>query len=69
MNTAKLKSVMVLQGDTNASLAQGLGICRRTLSYKMSEKRGSEFTQSEIVKIKERYALSVEEVERIFFAP
>ena len=68
MNTAKLKSVMVLHGDTHASLAQGLGMCRRTLSSKINEK-GSEFTRSEIIRIKERYALSAKEVEGIFFAP
>lgn len=65
MNTTKLKSIMVLHGDTNATLSQGLGISRRTLSNKINEK-GSEFTRGEIIKIKERYDLSIKEVEGIF---
>ena len=67
MHTAKLRSVMVLHGDTNAVLAGVIGISPQTFSIKINERNGAEFTQSEISKIRERYNLSPEEVDDIFF--
>lgn len=67
LDAARLKSVIVLNGETSAILAGAIGISPQTLSAKINEKNGSEFTQSEIVKIKERYNLSAEETELIFF--
>jgi len=67
MDINKLKSKMALHGDTGGDLASYLSISRSTLSSKMNETNGSEFTQNEILKIKERYSLTSEEVDEIFF--
>jgi predicted transcriptional regulator len=66
MNTKALRSIMVLNGDTNSSLAQLLGISLQSVSNKLNE-NGTEFKQGEIAKIKERYNLTAEQVEAIFF--
>lgn len=66
MDTNRLRAVMVLHGDTGTRLAAALGISRTALSMKMTGK--SQFTQREIWKIKERYGLSAEDIDRIFFA-
>ena len=66
MNKKLLESKMKLFGDSNVTLAKFLGITPQSLSSKKNE--SSEFRQSEIVKIKERYKLSSEEVNNIFFA-
>lgn len=66
MNKNLLESKMKLFGDSNATLAKFLGITPQSLSSKKNE--SSEFKQGEIVKIKERYKLSTEEVNNIFFA-
>lgn len=65
MDTVKLKSIMVLNEDTGGDLAVELGISPQTFSAKINGK--ADFTQSEIAKIKERYVLSAEQVEQIFF--
>lgn len=67
MNKYRLESVMRLHGDTAGDLAQYLGITRGTFSQKINEKRTG-FTQSEIMRIKEKYQLTAEEVGQIFFA-
>lgn len=67
MNKYRLESVMRLHGDTAGDLAQHLGITRGTFSQKINEKRTG-FTQSEIMRIKEKYQLTAEEVGQIFFA-
>lgn len=66
MNSVKLRSVMVLHGDTYKELAEYLGISETSLGNKINE-RGTEFKQGEIAKIKEKYGLSPEDVEAIFF--
>lgn len=68
MNKQKLESVMKLHNDNGQTLAQYLGIARPTFSNKLNETRGAEFTQGEIRLIKERYNLSAEEVDMIFFS-
>lgn len=68
MNKNLLRSIMVLHEDTNGSLADYLNITQNRLSAKMNEWNGAEFTQSEIRKIKERYSLTPEQVDQIFFA-
>lgn len=68
MDKARLKSIIVLNGDTQAVLAKAIGCTSETLSKKINEWVGSEFTQSEIREIKKRYTLSPEEVDAIFFA-
>lgn len=67
MDTNKLKSKMALYGDNGQKLAEYLNISRSTLSYKMNETNGAEFTQREILKIKEKYSLTSKEVDEIFF--
>lgn len=66
MNTNALKSVMTLHGDTYKDLADFLGISETSIGNKINEK-GTEFKQREIAKIKDRYNLSAEQVEAIFF--
>lgn len=66
MNGSLLKSIMVLNGDTIRTLAQHLNISPQSVSDKINE-RGTEFRQGEIALIKEKYNLSAEQVEAIFF--
>jgi arsenate reductase-like glutaredoxin family protein len=66
MDSKRLRSVMVLYGDTNKSLADFLGISEKSVNDKINEK-GTEFKQSEIAGIKTRYDLSDEQVISIFF--
>lgn len=68
MNSKELKIEMFKHDETGEHLAEILGISRQTLSNKMSEKQGTEFTQSEIAKISEHYNLSNERIVEIFFA-
>lgn len=67
MNSKLLRSIMVLNGDTNAMLAKYLGITEQSVSNKINE-NGTEFKQGEISKIKARYSLESDMVDRIFFA-
>ena len=67
MNGAMLKSIMVLNGDTIRDLAIFLGKTPQSVSDKINE-RGTEFKQGEIAAIKERYNLSADQVEAIFFS-
>ena len=67
MNKDLLRSVMVLHGDTNKTLAAFLKITEQSVSNKINE-NGTEFRQGEIGRIKARYNLSSEQVDLIFFA-
>lgn len=67
MNKRLLKSTMVAHGDTQVMLAEYLGITPFTLSKKINEKQKAGFTQPEISKIKEKYGLSPEDIDAIFF--
>ena len=67
MNVKELKSVMALFGDTYKNLADLLGISEASVGNKINEK-GTEFKQGEIAKIKERYSLSSEQIDSIFFS-
>ena len=67
MNINKLKSIMTLHGDTGTSLSEYLGMSQATFSLKMNGKRNAEFTQKEIQAIKDKYELTPEEVDSIFF--
>ena len=68
MNDAMLRAKMVLHGDSSADLAEYLGISRQTISAKINETNGAEFTQQEIRKIINRYGLTESETCEIFFA-
>lgn len=67
MNSTLLKSIMVLHGDTNADLAKALRVTPQSVSGKINE-RGTQFKQGEIAAIKDRYSLTAEQVEAIFFS-
>lgn len=67
MDKQKLKALLVEHGETQAKLAEALGISRVTLSSKINEKKGAVFTQPEISAIKKRYALSDTQISEIFF--
>jgi hypothetical protein len=67
MNKRLLESKMKLFGDTQSMLADAIGISVSRLSAKINEYEGAEFTQGEINSIKERYLLSADEVDSIFF--
>lgn len=66
MNKALLRSVMVLFDDTDQSLADYLGISKKSVNDKINENK-TEFKQSEIAAIKKRYSLTDEQVVDIFF--
>lgn len=66
MDTKRLRAKMILFGDTGAELSEYLSISRTTLSSKMNN-NGAEFTQGEILKIKDRYNLTGNEIDEIFF--
>lgn len=67
MNKYKLEAVMKLNQDTGQTLSDYLGIARQTFSNKINKTRGAEFTQNEICLIKERYHLSANDIDEIFF--
>lgn len=67
MNKKLLRSEMILHDDTNSTLASALGISPQSLSSKMNETNGAEFTQGEIMSIISRYALSNDMIRMIFF--
>lgn len=67
MNTALFRSIMVLHGDTNESLANYLKLSAQSVCNKINE-NGTEFKQGEIALIKERYNLTPKQITDIFFA-
>lgn len=67
MNKNLLRSKLALAGDTYESLADFLGLAKNTVTRKINESHGAEFTQSEISMMKERYSLTDAEVIDIFF--
>lgn len=69
MNKNLLESEMKKHGDTGTMLASFLGMARSTFSAKINETNGAEFTQREIAKIKKKYSLDAEKIDKIFFGP
>lgn len=67
MNKEKLRSIIALNGETQNILSIFIGITPQSFSGKINERKGAEFTQSEIKLIKDRYNLTAEEVNEIFF--
>lgn len=65
MNGNLLKSVIVKNGDTQSALAEAMGIPTSALCQRISGK--VEFRRNEIKFIKERYNLTSDEVDQIFF--
>lgn len=62
-----LEAQMKAHEDNGTTLAAALGIARSTLSAKLNEYNGAEFTNSEIAIIKRRYNLSPDQIDSIFF--
>lgn len=69
MNKNLLESEMKKHGDTGTVLASFLGMSRSTFSAKINETNGAEFKQGEIAKIKMKYSLDAEKIDKIFFDP
>lgn len=67
MNKLKLVGLMHENGDTQESLASAIGISLQRFNAKINETNGAEFTQGEIQSIKERYDLTAEAIDEIFF--
>lgn len=65
MNSKLLKGTIVLHGDTQASLAEDMGMATSALNQRINGQ--IEFRRNEINFIKNRYNLSAEEVDSIFF--
>lgn len=68
MNKNMFVSKMKLFGDTQEILASALGISLSRLNAKINETDGAEFKQSEIKFFRNRWHLTAEEVDQIFFA-
>lgn len=68
MNKNMFVSKMKLFGDTQQILADALGMSLSRLNAKINEINGSQFRQSEIAFFRNRWHLSPEEVDLIFFA-
>ncbi len=65
MDSALLKSYIVKNHDTQAMLAEALGISASNLNDKINGK--VDFRQNEIAAIKARYNLTAKEIDAIFF--
>lgn len=66
MNSNILKSIIKLNEDTQEELAEYLGITNSTLSFKINGK--NDFLRAEIQLIKQRYKLTPQEIDQIFFS-
>ncbi len=67
MNKKELLSVMIKHGDTGYMLAKFLGLSHQSFSSKLNEKQKNGFTQPEILKIKNKYNLTPNQIDLIFF--
>jgi hypothetical protein len=66
VNAQLFKSIMVLNNDTNKTLAEYLDISEQSVCNKINES-GTEFKQSEIALITKRYSLTPEQIKDVFF--
>lgn len=69
MNKALLMSHIVKHGDTQASVADAMGISLSRFNAKVNERDGAAFDQNELKFLIDRYGLSAEETTAIFFCP
>ena len=67
MNKNLLVSKMKLHGDNQEDIAKWIGLSTQRFNAKLNGTGGAEFTQSEILKIKEKYHLTPDEIDKIFF--
>lgn len=68
MNKNMFVSKMKLFGDTQSVLAEALDLSLSRLNAKINETDGAEFRQREIAFFRNRWNLTPEEVDQIFFA-
>ena len=66
MNSQLLKGMIKIHDGSQSVLADAMGLSLSRLNAKINE-TGAEFSQSEIVFIRDRYNLSKSEVTDIFF--
>lgn len=69
MNKNMFVSKMKLFGDTQETLADAINMSVSRVNAKINETNGSQFRQYEIKAIRDRWNLTPEEVDLIFFAP
>lgn len=67
MNGNMLRATMILNGERGGQLAEAMSLSYQRLSAKLNETKGAQFTQREIAFIKDRYKLTAEQVDEIFF--
>lgn len=67
INKNMLISKMKLIGDTQAHLACALRLSLARTNAKINETDGAEFTRDEMAIIKNRYHLTADEIDQIFF--
>lgn len=65
MNKRAFRAVMILHGDTQKAVAEALGVTQKTIADKINGV--TDFKQSEIRKLIERYGLTPAQVDNIFF--
>ena len=68
MNKNLLRSHMAKHGDTQAVLAEAMGISLSRLNAKINQAGGAEFTQTEMAFIADRYGMTPKDINHIFFA-
>ena len=68
MNKNMFVSKMKLFGDTQEILAKALNVSLTRLNAKINETDGAEFWQHEIAFFRDRWHLTPDEVDQIFFA-
>lgn len=66
MNSKLFKAFMAIYGDTNASIAEYLGLTEQSVCNKINE-NGTEFKQGEIGKMKIKWKLNADQIDAIFF--
>ena len=66
MNSNLLKAVIVKNGDTQKKLAEAMGLQTSGLNMRINGR--TEFRRNEINFIKNRYSLTSDEIDSIFFA-
>lgn len=67
MNVEMFKHTMKVHQDTQTKLAEALGLEPKTVGRKINETRGASFTVPEMLAIKNRYQLSDDQANAIFF--
>ena len=66
MNKKEFTIMMLKNNDTRESISKLLDIAKVTLSRKINE-NGTEFTRTEIEKLKDHWNLTAQDVDFIFF--